>query len=87
MQVDRSVSVLVVFHNGNHKARERNAGTIDSVNKGGLAVFVSVADAGAARLVVLEVGAGGDFQPLILRGRPQFDVVALGGAEAEVTST
>ena len=44
-------------------------------------------DVGAAGLVVFEVGAGADFEPLLFDRSVNFEVVALGGTETEVTLT
>ena len=48
------------------------------------AVFVTEADIGAASLEVQEVAARGNFAIGVEAGQPNFDVVRLGGAEADV---
>ena len=48
------------------------------------AVFVFVANFGAASLEVRAVGARGEFAEFFLGGDPDFDVVFFGGGSAEV---
>ncbi len=84
--LEGAVFLLVVVADTDHHARCGEARTVQRVNVDVLAADLGL-DVGAACLVVFEVGAGADFEPLLFDRGVDFQVVALGGTETEVTLT
>ena len=80
---ERTVFLLVVVADADHHARGGEAGTVQRMHERVLAANLRL-DVGAASLVVFEVRAGADFEPLLFDRGVDFEVVALGGTETEV---
>ena len=80
----RAVLLLVGLQQGDQDARRGQTRAVESVGQDGLAIGSARADGRAARLEVLEVGAGADFEPFPFHRSPHLEVVALGGTEAHV---
>ena len=81
---DGSVFLEMLFQKGDHETRQGHARAVERVDELRLAVRVLEAAVQAAGLVVGEAAARADLQPLLLAGRPELEVVALGGREAHV---
>ena len=82
---DAAIGLLVVFHHGNHYPRQGQAGAVQGMDELGLGIRGgAVADVGPPRLEIAAVGAGADLQPFLTAGRPDLDVVGLGGGKTDV---
>src|SRR6185437_3780287 len=82
---DRSVGILIILEYRHQRASDRKAGAVERMHRLGLAaVRIAPARLHAPRLESLEVAAGGDLPIALLRGQPDFEIVGLGAAEADV---
>src|SRR5271155_1729190 len=82
---DGTVGLLVVFHHRDPCAADRQAAAVEGVDEVRLAAGLGfVADASAARLEGLAVGAAGNFAKFLGAGQPDFDVVGFCGGETHV---
>ena len=79
--------MLVGFQQSDVDAGESGARAVEGVAKAIFAFGVLESETKAASLEVFEVGATGDFEVGVLAWGPDFDVVSLGAAEAEVAGT
>lgn len=72
----RTIFLLIIVANANHNAGCRQSGTVQGVDKNILAVDLGFNPC-AARLEIFKVAARADFQPFLLYGRIDFEVVTL----------
>ena len=85
---DRTVGVLIIFHERDQRAPNREAGTVQCVDEARLAaVGRLVLHTHAACLEILAIAAGADLAVGILRREPDLDVIGLGGSEAHIAGT
>src|ERR1700752_4136459 len=79
---DGAVWLLVGLEQGRNRARQRDAGGIQRVDKlGFLARPGAGPDVRTPRLIVGEGARARDLEPLPYPGRPRLQVVGLGGGE------
>src|SRR5439155_1375006 len=82
---DRSILLLIVFHDCDPGAADSQTGSVQCVHKPDFSAAAgTVADVGSPRLEILEVAARWDFTIVVLAGQPNFDIVALRSSEAHV---
>src|SRR5690606_15361118 len=82
--LDRAVLEVAGLQQRRHRPRQREAGAVQRVQVADLAIRIAVAEVGAPRLEVHEVGDARDLEPLSGAGRPDLDVVGHGRGEREV---
>src|SRR6266851_8153990 len=83
---DQAIRLLIILHDGDPRAADSEAGTVQGVNEVALAAgFWLEADAGAAGLKRFTVGAGRNLAEFVARGEPNFDVVCFGRSKAHVS--
>ena len=82
---DAAVGILVVFEHCREGPADCEARAVQRVDVlGMLGDGVAVADVRPSRLEVFAVGAGRDFHVAAVARHPHFDVIGLGGREADV---
>src|SRR5262245_520703 len=85
--MDAAIRLLIRFQKSSKWPCERERGSVQRRNKLRFRVRRrTVADVGAARLVVRVQRAAGNFQPLPYSGRPHFKVVCQRVAEPEIAA-
>src|SRR5579885_3363229 len=82
---DRTIRLLIILDDSYPGAAHSQAGAVQRVDKLTFPAALRLeADSGAARLKRFAIRAGGNLAEFIARGKPDFDVVSLGGGEAHV---
>ncbi len=83
----RHIFILKVLDDGDETARERDHGTIESMNVVETSILFAVADTETARLERTNVGTARYLTELVLRWHPCLEVILFHGRIPEITRT
>src|SRR5262249_37933488 len=85
---DRTVGLLIVFHDRDPSSAHRQTGTVQSVHEVALPCTLALkADSSSPRLKSFAVRAGGNLHKFPACRQPRFDVIGLGRSKPRVAGT